>query len=292
MKKWVLALSLAAIAMTLPACQTLRASQDEVPGLRPAELVSSEVALRNYYSRNTDGMSRRDYRDYIVGTYLNAIDANFDRLLSALEDGERESGFLNDLLLVVLTGATALVDAADVDELATVTAMAVGGRATVDQRLFFNRTLPAVLAAMEADRTIIRADIERKLNLPDSQYSLREAFDDLQRLQRAGRLSRGFARVTAIAEADLAEQRARLDAIATACVDVSTESAGLVSQLRNLLGSDAQRLGYAAEQLGMTVAEGTVPTWDTIAPVAATRLCGDTALRNFILDVKTHFSIS
>ena len=289
----------AAVGLTLSGCQSLRASQEPLPGFSPPSLVSSEQALFNYHhpdDRYRLGMSRREYRDYVVGIYLTAIEANYTTFADMLEDGERETGFLSDLLLVALTGATSLVDASHANELATVTAMAAGGRATVDHRLFFDRTLPAVIAAMDADRTTILAEIQRKRNLPIEQYSLGEALDDLQRLQRAGRLSRGITRVTRAAEADRALQQTRLDSITAACDNITADAGTLNEEFRNLVYTNAAtrdaRLRAAAGELNIDLAEGEAPTWPTVRAAFAAQLCDDNAKREFINKLRTRIEAS
>lgn len=289
MKALARALVITAIGLALSGCATLRASQQPTPELTPRILVEREQALFAYHQPTDayrEGMSRRAYRDHIVDSYLGAIQSRYTAFTDTLENGERESGFLNDLLLVALTGATSLVDAANADELATITAMAAGGRATIDHRLFFDRTLPAVVAAMNAERATILAEIQRKRNLPIEQYSLGEAFDDIDRLQQAGRLSRGITRVTQIAEADRQRQQTRLDAIAATCDNISTEAADLNAEFRQLVGTDAVRLRAAAEELGMELAADATPSWAAIRDAFDLRLCDDSAKRTFIANLR------
>jgi hypothetical protein len=251
-------------------------------------------ALENYHSPRDSkrlGMGRRAYRDYLISSYSAAVESNYRRFIDQLQSSDRGSALGLDLLVLGLTGATALVGAADVDDLATLSALATGARGTVDKNLFFDRTLPAIIAAMDADRATIRADMARKRVLPIEQYSLDEAIDDLHRLQQAGRLDRAVARITRIAEADREVQQARLDRITAACDDISIEAAQLNYDFRQLIGTDPAtqpaHLAAAASELGMGLPEGTIPTWAVVRDAFAAKLCDDDAKRAFIDNLRT-----
>lgn len=286
-----------AVGLSLAGCATINGSQVPVPELRPRSLVSISDALENYHQpldSNRLNMSRRAYRDYILSSYLSAINANYTSFTNQLQSSDRGSALGLDLVVLGLTGATALVGASDVSELATITAIASGTRATIDKRLFFDRTLPAIMASLDAERAIIQADISRKRGLPVEQYSLDEAIDDLNRLQQAGRLDRAVARMTRVAEADRAQQQARLDAITAACDDISTQSGAMNEEFRLLVLSDpakrAERLSAAADELGLELADGTTATWAAVANAFDTKLCDDSKKRSFIDSLKARLN--
>lgn len=289
-------LAIAIVLSALPACATLRGSQDTVPELAPRTLVPVETALFNYHMEPDSarhGMSRRAYRDYIASSYSSAIDARYRAFVDQLSSSDRGSALGIDLLLLGLTGATALVAETAVDELATVSAIAAGAGATIDKRLFFDRTLPALIASMDAERAVIRAEIARKRGSPVERYSLDEAIDDLRRLQDAGRLDRAVARVTRIAEADRAAQQARLDAITTACDDISGDADALNRRFRELLQNhpdSAERYRVAADELGIDVIEGTALGWADVRAVFDVQLCDDAMKREFIERLELRFN--
>lgn len=278
-----------AAALSLSNCATIRGSQDMVPELSPQMLVPVETALRNFHleaDTDRDGMSRIAYRNYILSSYQSAIDSRYRRFTDQLRSSDRGSALALDLLVLGLTGATALAGMSDIHELATITTVAVGARATIDERLFFDRTLPAIIASMDAERTVIKTEIAQNRRLSAERYSLDEAVGDLHRLQQAGRLDRAFARITRIAEADRAEQQARLDAITAACDNITQTSAALNQSFRQLVYDDPntrdERLAAAAEALGMELPEGTTATWLAVADRFDRELCDDAEKRSFI----------
>lgn len=283
--------SLTTIALvTLSACATVRGSQDSVPQLVPRTLLPISDAV-THYRRLTDERLRFAFRNDVLRSYQSAIEANYGAFTDQLNSGDRGSALGLDLLIMGLTGATALVGASSVNELATITAVASGTRSTIDRRLFFDRTLPALIASMDAERATIQADIARKRPLPTSQYSLDDAIDDLNRLQQAGRLDRALSRMTRVADADRVRQEARLSAIVGVCDEISPEATQLNLEFRLLVfGTDQTtrpaRLRAAADELGVQIPEGTAPTWLPIAAAFDRLYCDDSRKREFIANFR------
>lgn len=280
-----------AVSASLTACATIRGSQDPVPALTPTSPMPMSTALTEYGGL-PDDQQRLAYRNSILATYLAAIEGSYRRFTDQLNSSDRGSALGLDLLVLGLTGATALVGASSVDDMATITAIASGARSTIDKRLFFDRTLPAIIASMDAERATIMADIARKRALPVTEYSLYDAIDDLNRLQQAGRLDRAISRMTRVAEADRVRQEARLNGIVGVCDEISPQAAQLNREFRLLVfGTDPEtrpaRLRSAADELNLQVPAGTDPTWGAIAAAFDLRYCDDSRKQDFIANLRT-----
>ncbi len=280
-------------AVSLCGCATIRGSQATVPELYASTLVPVGTALKSYYQvpdTARGGMTRFAYRNYVVASYTSAIDKRYRTFTDQLRSGGRGSALGFGLLQLGLTGATALAKEADVSELATITAIATGAGAVVDENVFFDRTMPAIIAAMDAERAGIKTDIARKKALSADRYSLDEAIDDLDRLQRAGRLDRALARITRAAEADRVAQEEELNAITSACDDISVWAAPLNERFRNLVGTqdgeNPELRQTAASVLRLEVEPGTVPTWAGLREAFDQKLCDDTEKENFLDDLE------
>jgi hypothetical protein len=280
-------------AVSLCGCATIRGSQATVPELYASTLVPVGTALKSYYQvpdTARGGMTRFAYRNYVVASYTSAIDKRYRTFTDQLRSGGRGSALGFGLLQLGLTGATALAKEADVSELATITAIATGAGAVVDENVFFDRTMPAIIAAMDAERAGIKTDIARKKALSADRYSLDEAIDDLDRLQRAGRLDRALARITRAAEADRVAQEEELNAITSACDDISVLAAPLNERFRNLVGTqdgeNPELRQTAASVLRLEVEPGTVPTWAGLREAFDQKLCDDTEKENFLEDLE------
>lgn len=279
---------LMAASTGLAGCATLRGAQQSVAQLAPRAIIPMENALIAYRAASDGdrlGMNRRDYRDHVLTLYVGAIEERYDTFVTALEMGDRSSALGLDLLLLGLSGATSLVPLDDVEDLANITTIATGARATIDRRVFFDRTIPALVSAMDAERATVLAEIVRKRALPIEQYSLDEGIDDLRRLQRAGRLNRALTRITRAAEADRAAQQTRLDAISSVCVDTTDATVGINTAYRDLIigapaagtegVTEAQRAEFAARELALDLPPGTSATFELVWAAYLTRFCND-----------------
>ena len=218
---------------------------------------SYDTSIRAFYGTavQRDGLSRQDYRDMIVAVYLGAIDAEYYEFRGNLAASGRGSALGLDLLVLGLSGATAVASAKDMAEFAVATTVAGGARAAVDKNLFFDRTLPSVISAMDAERARVKAAIEAKLDLNAQKYPLSSSFSDISEYQLAGTLERGMQRVAAIAAADAANAQAELDRAITACKvieEIAEENSRLTDALRKADGSfKSERLKITAQTLGV-----------------------------------------
>ncbi|MFM2410932.1 MAG: hypothetical protein RL481_1760 [Pseudomonadota bacterium] len=264
-------------------CATLRGSQDAVPELQPVGLVPIRDALFNNHKPNDSdraGMSRLSYREYVLSSYIAGIEQRYKAFVDQLQAGDRGSALGLDLLQLGIAGTTALAGASSAQDLATIGAIAAGTRSSIDKRLYFDRTLPAVIASMNAERATILADIEQKRSLPTTNYSLDSAVSDLNRLQNAGRLDVAIARMTETAQADKAAAEARLEGITAACDDIPVGTGQLTKEFRELVEGSATVAAKAAEELQ-------VPNNKSqLLSAFATKLCGNEMKREFIDSIK------
>jgi hypothetical protein len=279
-----------AFALALSGCATNRATQDVPLGFGPPKArLNYDDALRNYGASDDAprlGMSRETYRDYVIDFYLIDIDNGYRRFKAALINEDRDTAFAGDLAVLALASFTALANTASAaDDLATLTALATGTNAAIDKRLFFDRTIPAVLAAIDARRAKIKAEITVRRRMPMEQYTLGEAIADLTRLADAGNLYVGLDKITAEASAAKEDAEARLQAIVEGCSEATADSAKLNGEFIGFLREDgdrqAERVAEAAQQLDMPVnAAGYRPS--EVGGVFDTKFCGDAGKRPFI----------
>jgi hypothetical protein len=280
---------LAIAAIALSGCATVRGSQDAPAAFAaPKTMVTYDAALLNYgqpLDSGRAGMTREQYRDYVVDLYLVDIENKYRRFKKELTHADRGSALAGDLVLLGLSGATALVGPSAVQELATATAVATGARAAIDKRLFFDRTLPAVIAAIDARRARIKAEIVVRRRLPLSQYTLGEAMDDLTRLADAGSLSGGIGDVTAAATATKEAEEAQLRSVQEGCSKADAGTRAMNDEFRTLLLVDPAlqpgRLDEAAKLLGMP-ADAQPLTYAKVAQAFRGKFCGDVGKRAFI----------
>lgn len=284
------------------ACASLSASPEAVitpAAMRDATAVDTvKVAMDKFYAASDSqrgNLTAKAYRNRIIGLYMNAIDANYYAFRNRLTQDERETAIGMDMLLLGLAGAASIARTAAVDELTAGIAVVTGARATIDKNLFFDRTLPAVLSATEAERAKARRTILEKMRLDDLEYPIVAAFADLQDYQLAGTLERGVSRMTEIASTDSAAEKERLDNAVLVCRSTSPNRATLTARLRTLVGypnllADAEqtrRLGLAAGKVGVTAdPANNKATWDKIYAALGAKYCSDEERTAIIDDIQ------
>lgn len=188
----VLCLLLAA-AIGLSGCQSLSGYPAPIES-RKAALAHVQAdtlpsAISTYDTANTEA-SRRKQRDRIVRARLYAIDVNYNAFSQSLSTEQKSFALGADIVTVGLTGAATLAkSAATKTRLATYASAALGVRATVDKEVYFSKTLPAIVAQMNAGRRTILAKITEGLALPDARYPLAAALADLESYYTAGTLN-------------------------------------------------------------------------------------------------------
>lgn len=276
--------------LALTGCAAVRGSQAQRPELRPTGLMTMAKAMENYAhpdAANRMSMSRFDYREYVVTLYMRAIDGDYQRFTQQLGAGQRGVGLAFDLAQLGLSGATALAKPSAIDELATIGAVTTGARASVDKHVFFNQTVPALIAIMDADRAEIKAGIARKRGLPVEQYSLGQAFDDLGALSAAGDLDRAVARLTGAAQTQKAQETERLALIKGACDTITVHTGALNLRFRKMVrddapASEAARARLAARELGLTFPDDRTILFADVRNAFDEQLCDDNKKAQFL----------
>lgn len=209
MKCWPL-LALLAIMPVLQGCATFDGQPRPVITTKMADEALNEYrvpAVLRAYGRKS-GRAQRAYRDEVIAVYLQAIDARYYQFRGNLSSESKSTNLGFDTLLIGLVGAAAL-SASDADEIAAITTGALGLRSSVDKNLYFERTLPALLAAMDAERFKVRTAISNHMAEDTGQYPLAAAFVELQEYQQAGTLHAAVAAVNG--QASEAREEARRD---------------------------------------------------------------------------------
>lgn len=273
------------MAVGLSACATIRGAQTTPSELRtstPAE--STEQALLNFHSSSNDkrkGLSPFGYRNYMIGQYSQRIETNYDRFVDQLNSGSRSSALGFDLLQLGLSGATGLVKQSAVEELSVASTLAAGTRASVDKRVFYDRTITALIASMDAERSDIKKDIAQKRKLPASVYAMEDAIDDLNRLVNAGSINRAFSRITRSAENEREAAEDRLNSVSSACDDINTADAALIRDFRLFIRASLTNLNNASQLMNVQ-GKDTEELDANLRAAFATELCGNTAKQEML----------
>jgi hypothetical protein len=155
------------------------------------------VAEAKYFGRppgDVDG--RTQLRNEIIFNRIHAYDitfADFERRLYGDGNGVTLGSDLAGLVLAGLTATTGT--AATKAALGAASGGILGANTAINKDLYFNKTIPAMLAQMEANRLEALAPITAGLKLSDADYPLMQAYIDLDAYKNAGSIP---AAITAI----------------------------------------------------------------------------------------------
>jgi len=242
------------LAMTLPGCVSLAGSQDRIidprqpdgglPGMSvrdvlreydaPTTTTTTEVTERadggtpaTTTTRTTinappgrDGRERRGnrsqraWRDYVVGIYEAAIEANFAQFSGRMSSERREVGLGADIVTNAYNAYGTVAPQSIVNSLAAAATGFAGLRGAIDRNVYGDRTMTALVSSMEAERARIKARIADGLTRSADAYSLHNALRDLSQLEAAGSMDRAVADLTAHAT----EQRQQADRLLASTV--------------------------------------------------------------------------
>lgn len=208
-RKWFLGTSLLSL---LGGCSTITgyptSSQND-----DKEIAASQSYFDSNVRSNGDapsdvargGLTRQQYRDAVVYGRLGVIDIRYDQFEKALTGTNNGLSMAADLTVLALNGLGATTGAAATKSaLAAASAGVVGGKATINTDLFYQKTLPALITQMEAGRQKQLAIIKTGLTKCVDQYPLQEALNDVQSYYVAGTLPSAVQQVTSTAGASLA----------------------------------------------------------------------------------------
>ncbi len=158
---------------------TIDAQQD------PSYLVNQET-LKNY-AEETDLDRKRLMRNEVVDERMLEIDHQFGEFERKLWRQGVEGNIGIDWLQLAIAGSTATVGGETVKSaLGAASAGIAGAKTSFDKQTFLDKTLPAIIAQMVAEREKIRALIEQSKTLSATDYTLYGALGDLMRYIRAG----------------------------------------------------------------------------------------------------------
>ncbi|MFD2262340.1 hypothetical protein ACFSM5_05525 [Lacibacterium aquatile] len=194
-------LALACAVFMLSGCTSLGGYPD-----RPEEISDKTSKLRErYFLPNTDvlatyagkGSDRRAYRDEVVYGQLQAFDLMFSDFVEQLyKEGVITNLSLDIMGIGVGTAGATVTGAAASRVLSAVSAGIAGSQTSINKNLYYERTMPALLASMVAERSKILADIERGLSLSDDKYPLGRALMDIERYYHAGSIPGAITTIT------------------------------------------------------------------------------------------------
>lgn len=208
-----------AASVSLGACATMRgaprnALEDPQTTLTVKQggvekkLFKREEIIQHYIVHETD---KKAFRNRVIDHYMGEIDRNYEFYSQRLFNEGIQAALGFDTAIIGLSSTAALFENA-ANDLATVISAFAGTQGAINKNLYFERTLPALIATMDASRATVEAELVTRKDASDEDYSLEAAIRDLRRYQQAGTLMRAVTKVTERAsdEKAVAEEDARV----------------------------------------------------------------------------------
>jgi hypothetical protein len=142
---------------------------------------------QDYLKAKGDPRIATALRNEIVYARMRAYDIAFAEFERELYGGANSVALGSDLAALVLAGLTATTgNAAMKSAFGAASIGILGAKTAISKDLFYERTIPALLAQMEANRLMIRVLILKALKLDDAEYPLMQAYGDLDAYKSAG----------------------------------------------------------------------------------------------------------
>ncbi|MER9436054.1 hypothetical protein [Mesorhizobium sp. M0618] len=199
--RWLMALAVVAI---LSSCTSVAGyPRDYVSG--QADAVAFAAYFRpapvEKYLAATDEKIREKLRNRIVYGRLAYYDLKYSEFVRSINTESNSLNAGGSLAAITLTGIGAVTGtAATKSALSAASTAVLGGIGQVDKNLFYEKTMPALIAAMDATRAKTLLQISRGLQDSDDEYPLAAAFIDLNRYRDAGSIPSAIGTVGAAAE--------------------------------------------------------------------------------------------
>ena len=167
--------------------------------------------------RNLSAADRRSYRDEVVYARMMATDLRFATFKKAIYNEGVATNLSLDIIGVGLGAAGAATTVESTSRILSALSGGIAGSTTaVNKNLYYERTLPALIALMDAERERIKADIFEGLGNSVDDYPLGQALVDLERYFEVGSIPGAIAAITTTAGQTKDMAGDRLAAVRTA----------------------------------------------------------------------------
>src|ERR1051326_54440 len=188
-RRGITSLLLVAWCLVLSACAPLLGYPKD-----PEDTDATLSALAPYFNGAKDveyahapPAAKTNIRNEIIFARMRAYDITFADFEKRLYGDGNAVTLGSDLAGLILAGLTATTgNAATKSVLGAASAGVIGAKAAIDKDLYDQKTIPALLAQMEADRLQAKAPIVTGMKVPDEQYPLVQAYIDLDAYKNAG----------------------------------------------------------------------------------------------------------
>lgn len=241
---------------------------------------TGDYRLEEAANQVTNGTASRAYRDAFIAVHLAAIDARFYEFRGKLSAQSKSANLGLELGVLALTGAGSVVTTPLANILSAGGAGLTGTKAAVSKEVYFERTLPAIMASIEARRIAARAPILAGLAKDVAGYPLVQAIADLYAYQNSASIDGAIGQITASAAGEVVRAEDLYTDITPACsrpdkgvgADWDDFATGLAKLTPGTAAAD-QTLISIGKMVGADVVPPAAPTLDAITDKVEATYC-------------------
>ncbi len=179
----------------LPACSTIRGGGAPEPSFdinsdleKIAKEFESSTNISSYYQ--TAAADRPDARNRFISGRLVQLDLQYLKFIRTLTSDKQQLDAATDIANMTLNLAGTLVGGARAKTNLAATAAGIGGaKTTVDKDFYYEKSIEALVATMNAKRKDVLVTILTGLGSPIDKYPFERALTDLHQYYLAGTLN-------------------------------------------------------------------------------------------------------
>ncbi|MEA3063520.1 MAG: hypothetical protein QOJ94_3301 [Sphingomonadales bacterium] len=189
--------AIVAAALSTAGCATFEGAPRPVTStMANNHLTEGEAIQKQIDAADGDPLKQRAIRNNAVWAYVRAADDQYRQFLASINKTVKGSNFGLDLAGVLVSSAGAVANGA-ANELSAAAAALTGARGSINRELYFEKTLPAIEAAMQANRLRVKTQIATHLINDDvARYPLQQALADLGDYELAASLNAAIQEIT------------------------------------------------------------------------------------------------
>ena len=205
--------------LIIPGCNAAsgfpKRTQDLQQELEPLKSYFTDDVLAGFDSAVAEGPdAARRYRDRITHARMRAIDLHYAIFVREVTGGRVGFNTSTDLAVIGLSAAGAITGSSSTKSiLAAISGGIVGARGVIDKEVFYEKTLPVIIQAMEAGRKAERLRILQGLGAPADTYTLGQALADIENYYHAGTFVYAMNRILDATGVDAKASDAKIDRI-------------------------------------------------------------------------------
>jgi hypothetical protein len=192
--------------LALSACGVFRGAPAPVISISQekedlAIYLGGDVLKKSYSSNDADrnGMSATAWRDAVIAARLQITDLNYQAFKNELYAETSGINLGTNLAALGVSGAAAVASAGTAQALAAASTGILGAGTAFNKDTLYEKTLPAIFAQMEANRTAVLLAMRKSQQNDAGKYPLSLALSDLSAYERAGTLESAIQALTTTA---------------------------------------------------------------------------------------------